>query len=83
MRGCFSSYAVSYATPVYHHNDLTINQTSKTYQKCKARLARKVTQRFETYRSWPNWGMLPGPMRSEPCWHALAGTKIADALELS
>ena len=76
-RRCFSTCAVSFATPIFHRDDKTINMT--TYLQCKRQGGMR---RFQEYRSSPSWGMLPGPMQSEPCWHAHAGG-IADALEVA
>ena len=76
-RRCLSACAVSYATPIFHRDDKTLNRLNRTSGE---RCARSRGDRdFSAYRSSPTWAMLPGPMRAEPCWHANPGV-IADAL---
>ena len=79
-RRCLSACAVSYATPVYHRDDKTLNRLNRTSGERCAR--NRGARSFSFYKMSPTWAMLPGPMRAEPCWHAQPGGLIADALGL-
>ena len=77
-RRCLSSCAVSYATPIFHRDEKTLNRLNRTSGERCAR--NRGARSFSFYKMSPTWAMLPGPMRAEPCWHAQG--VIADALGL-